>query len=83
MQVDPLESNLKPPGTKRLKVRCDLLLSISGFKFNLRRYTEVAALNAKLAEQHESVAARGRGLHSSTFQLNLTVYDTKCTINTP
>jgi len=29
---------LKPPGSKRLKLRCDMLLSTSAFKFNSRRY---------------------------------------------
>ena len=39
VQVDPCKAKLKPPGTKRLKLNCDILLSTSGFKFNLRRYT--------------------------------------------
>jgi hypothetical protein len=30
---------LKPPGTKRLKLKCDEPLSDFAFKFNLRRYT--------------------------------------------
>jgi len=34
-----MKSNLKPPGTKRLKLNCDILLSTSAFKFNLRHYT--------------------------------------------
>ena len=29
---------LKPPGTKRLKLKCDIVLSSFAFKFNLRRY---------------------------------------------
>jgi len=29
---------LKAPGTKRLKLKCDILLSTCAFKFNLRRY---------------------------------------------
>jgi hypothetical protein len=29
---------LKPPGTKRSKLYCDILLSTSTFKLNLRRY---------------------------------------------
>jgi hypothetical protein len=33
-----MKPNLKPPGTKRLKVTCDIMLSTSAFKFNLRRY---------------------------------------------
>ena len=43
MQVDPIKPTLKAPGTKRLKLKCDILLSTSAFKFNLRRYTEQAA----------------------------------------
>jgi len=33
-------SSLKLPGTKRLKLKYDILLSTSAFKFNLHRYTE-------------------------------------------
>jgi len=39
VQVDPLKPKLKPPGSKRLKLKCDVLLSNFAFKFNLRRYT--------------------------------------------
>jgi hypothetical protein len=35
---------LKPPGTKRLKLNSELLLSTSAFEFNLRRYTKVEDL---------------------------------------
>jgi len=38
VQVDPIKPLLKPPGTKRLKLKCDVLLSNLAFKFNLRRY---------------------------------------------
>jgi len=38
VQLDPIKPELKPPGTKRLKVKCDMLLSNSAFKLNLRRY---------------------------------------------
>jgi len=38
VQVDPIKPNLKPPGTERLKLNCDVLLSTSDFKFNLRRH---------------------------------------------
>jgi hypothetical protein len=34
-----MKPKLKPPGTKRLKLNCDILLSTSAFKFNLRRYS--------------------------------------------
>jgi hypothetical protein len=35
-----MEPKLKPPRTKRLKLKCDTLLSTSAFKSNLRRYTK-------------------------------------------
>jgi len=35
---------LKAPGSKRLKLRCDELLSKVSFKFNLRRYHSGAYL---------------------------------------
>jgi len=41
VQVDPIKPTLKVPGTKRLKVQYDELLSSFPFKFNLRRYIEV------------------------------------------
>ena len=41
MQVDPIKPTLKPPGTKRLKLKCDEPLSNVAFKFNLRRYNVV------------------------------------------
>jgi len=37
--VSPMKPKLKPPGTKRLKLHRDILLSISALKINLRRYT--------------------------------------------
>ena len=30
---------LKPPGSKHLKLKCDIVLSTFAFKFNLRRYS--------------------------------------------
>jgi len=33
----------KPPGTKHLKLKCDIVLSTSAFKFNFRRYAVGAA----------------------------------------
>ena len=38
MQVDPVKPTLQPTGTKRLKLKCDVLLSSFAFGFNLRRY---------------------------------------------
>jgi len=33
-----MKPKLKSPGSKRLKLKCDVLLSNFTFKFNLRRY---------------------------------------------
>ena len=41
MQVYPIKHKLKPPRSKRLKVRCVVPVLIFAFKFNLRRYNEV------------------------------------------
>jgi len=38
-----MNPKLRPSGTKRLKLKCDILLSTSAFKFNLRRYAQPAA----------------------------------------
>ena len=40
MQVGPIKHTLKPPGTRRLKLECDELLSSFAFNFNLRRYNK-------------------------------------------
>ena len=37
--MDPIKPQLKAPGTKRLKLKYDELLSSFAFNFNLRRYT--------------------------------------------
>jgi len=44
-----MKPTLKPPGTKHLKLKCDILLSTSAFKFNLRRYNREDAAAQKLA----------------------------------
>jgi hypothetical protein len=65
----------KAPGTKSLQRKCDELLSNVGFEFNLRGYTTEA--RAKLPADDDEVPLltatlqTGRGLHSSTSQLNL------------
>jgi hypothetical protein len=40
VQVDPIKTKLKPPGSTRLKVKRDVPHSIFAFKFKLRRYTK-------------------------------------------
>ena len=39
MQVDPIKPALKPPGSHRLKLKYDKLLSNFAFRFNSRRYS--------------------------------------------
>jgi hypothetical protein len=52
VQVDPIQPKLKPPGMKRLKLTCDILLSNFAFKSNLRRYTEALRdANARLLRE--------------------------------
>jgi hypothetical protein len=50
-----MKPKLKPPGTKRLKLEYDGLLSNLGFKFNLRRYN----LEQQCAKLAMSVAKEG------------------------
>jgi len=49
VQVDPMRPNLKPRGTKRLKLKCDILLSTSAFKFNLRHYSMAGVTSSTVA----------------------------------
>jgi hypothetical protein len=35
VQVDPMNPKLKPPRTQRLKLKCDIMLTDSAFKFNV------------------------------------------------
>ena len=46
--MDPIKSMLKAPGTKRLKLEYDYLLSSSAFKCNLRRYNKAVAPKLEL-----------------------------------
>jgi hypothetical protein len=47
VKVDPVKPKLEPPGTKRLKLNFDTLLSTSAFKFNLRRYIKLVKINTE------------------------------------
>jgi len=50
VQVDPIISTLKAPGTRRLKLKCNTLLSHAAFTSNLRRSDPAAAA---MEEEHE------------------------------
>ena len=56
MQVDPIKFGLKAPGSERLKLKYDELLSNVAFKTNLRRYSLARAALTALA-----ALAGGRG----------------------
>ena len=60
MQVDPIKPKIKPPGTKRLKLKCDIPLSTSAFKFVLRRYTKAAAAAGGMTKAEKMAAAMAK-----------------------
>jgi hypothetical protein len=43
VQVHPVKPTLKAPGTKRLKLKYNILLSSFAFNFNLRQYSRATA----------------------------------------
>ena len=77
VQFDPMKPKLKPPGTKRSKLNCDVLLSTSAFKLKLRRYIketdpEAAAAAAAAAEAAAAAAAAaGEGAAADTASAEL------------
>jgi hypothetical protein len=81
VQVGPIKPTVKAPVTKRLKLMCDDPLSYIAFKFDLRRYSEVAerltpqaALVGAGAAHAVLHSAMGRGSHSPTFRLNVSAF---------
>jgi len=82
VQVDFIKPTLKPNGMKCLKLMCATMLSISAFKFKLRRYTTGMGhghgprhadhrAHRQRHERRPREVPGSRGLHSSTFQLNV------------
>ena len=76
MHVAPIKPMLKAPGNRRLKLKHDVPLLNFAFNFKLRRY--IMALNYASTINgftHMNLTKldvlSGRGLDSSTFQLNL------------
>jgi len=57
VQVAPIQPTLKAPGTKRLKLKYDKLLSFFGFNCNLRLYTQVEGANAAARDAADLLAA--------------------------
>jgi hypothetical protein len=80
VQVGSIKAVSKAPGTKRLKLNYDELLSSFAFKFNVRRYKLASFCVVHRGAICAPVAgAYTRPLLSST----LAVSDTKHTIDTP
>jgi len=80
VQVDPINLTLEPPITIRLNSKYIGLLSNVAFEFDLRRY--VTAFSDNFGGACSSCSADmkcgpnngGRGLHSFTFQLNVSAF---------
>jgi hypothetical protein len=55
VQVHPIKPTLKPTGTKRLKLKCDVLLSTSAFNLNVCRYNQeqLMAQQQQLQQQQQ------------------------------
>jgi len=68
VQIEPMKSTLKPPGTKRLQLGCDELLSKFAFTCSLRRYIEANTIFPDKARRLVATMAGAypRPLFSST-----------------
>ena len=85
MQVYPIKTTLKAPGTQRLKQKYDYVLSSFAFNLNLRHYdvaTTWRGVTSDMSDVKELIPeffylpemfqnVNGRGLHSFTLELNL------------
>jgi len=71
VQVDPIITTLTARGTKRLKLKSDEMLSSFAVQFNLRRNNKGSGETGCKRESACASNNGGRGLHSSTFLLNL------------
>jgi hypothetical protein len=60
VQVDPIKPKLKPPGTKRLKRKCDIVLSTLAFKINLGRYNKGCCLVDQCAAPRKQPTTNNR-----------------------
>jgi len=61
VQVDPLKSMLKPPGTKHVKLKCGILLSTFAFKSNLRRHIKAITVGLNRVRGREGSPGGGGG----------------------
>jgi hypothetical protein len=70
VQVDPIKPKFKPPGAKRLNLKCGILLSTSAFKFNLRCYGEAMMIRVFKATSQFSVKVGFRPLQGDPMSLS-------------
>jgi hypothetical protein len=78
VQVDPIKPTLKAPKSKRLKLKYDELLSNVASKFNLRRFTKVAAARSAAADaMHQTATLQaGRQITLPTASITLSNHRT-------
>jgi hypothetical protein len=68
VQVDPIKPTLKPPRINLLTLKYDILVSNVAFKFNLRRYTVVAAKSDIEEFKTDLDAARLERQHKEEYE---------------
>jgi len=74
VQVDPIKPTLKAPGTERLELKYEELLSNFGLKINLRRYhVKWSATATSHNDFFTDAIAGGITTFTSTFSTPLTL----------
>jgi len=69
-----MKPKLEPPGTKRLKLNCDILLSTSAFQFKLRRYSTAMSDvpgTAALLRQSPAQRSLSRAVYPDEYEASL------------
>jgi hypothetical protein len=78
---------LKPPGTKRFKLKCDILLLSFAFSFNLRRYISGERSESVLSRSGPLFTDHRHGLtlvhFSAQLELCVSQENTLRTVNNP
>ena len=81
VQVEPMTSMLKAPGTKRLKLKYDKLLSSVAFNWNLRRY--ISGAISTLGRAWLRRTTRRRWIGTPARQTRVTVGRCRLTVSKP
>jgi hypothetical protein len=64
VRFDPMKPKLKQPGTKRLKLKCDTLLSTSAFKLICAATTGVGGLERAVRHLHGGGGGQQAGAYT-------------------